>query len=113
MSQYYGLVNRITISAFAAILLIAAIVTPRLYGRIGAAKAAALRNAVVTVNSASYFAGVPVARGSIASAFGTNLTTGTASALTLPLPTNLNGTTLTITDSAGNVIPAQLLFVSP
>src|SRR5262245_11813857 len=110
MSQHYGLVNRITISAFVAILLIAAIVTPRLYGRVGAVKATAVQAAVTTVNSASY-SGL-TARGSIVSAFGTNLATTTASATSLPLPTNLAGTSVTIVDANGTSFQAPLFFVS-
>ncbi|HKX30227.1 MAG TPA: hypothetical protein VJ302_21235, partial [Blastocatellia bacterium] len=110
MSQHYGLVNRITISAFVAILLIAAIVTPRLYGRVGAVKATAVQAGVTTVNSASY-SGL-TARGSIVAAFGTNLATMTASATSLPLPTNLAGTSVTIVDANGTSFPAPLFFVS-
>jgi uncharacterized protein (TIGR03437 family) len=54
----------------------------------------------------------PFAAGSIVSAYGTNLATGTASASSLP-PTSLDGTTVTVTDSAGVARPAPLFYVSP
>jgi uncharacterized protein (TIGR03437 family) len=50
---------------------------------------------------------------SIITVYGTDLTTGTASALTLPLPTSLDGNSVTVTDSAGVARPAPLYFVSP
>ena len=48
----------------------------------------------------------------IASAYGTNLATGTLSATTLPLPTTLGGTTVSVQDSTGITRAAQLFFVS-
>ncbi len=57
--------------------------------------------------------GSGVAPGSIASLYGTNLATGTASATTQPLPQILTGTSMTITDAAGNKQMAPLLYVSP
>ena len=59
------------------------------------------------VSAASFVAG-PAAPDSIVTALGKNLTTGTESALTLPLPFTLANTTVTV---AG--IPAPLLYVSP
>jgi uncharacterized protein (TIGR03437 family) len=50
---------------------------------------------------------------SIMSVYGVDLATGTAVALTLPLPTSLDGNSLTVTDSAGVTRPAPLYFVSP
>jgi uncharacterized protein (TIGR03437 family) len=47
------------------------------------------------------------------SASGANLATGTASASGLPLPTSLDGTTVTVTDSAGVARVAPLFYVSP
>jgi uncharacterized protein (TIGR03437 family) len=61
---------------------------------------------VTTVNAASYQSSV--AADSIVSAFGTQLATGSAGATSLPLPTSLGGTTVTV-----NGTPAGLLFVSP
>jgi uncharacterized protein (TIGR03437 family) len=50
---------------------------------------------------------------SIMSVYGTDLATGTAAALSLPLQTSLDGNSLTVTDSAGVTRPALLYFVSP
>ncbi len=47
------------------------------------------------------------------SSFGTNLSTGIASATGSPLPTTLDGTTVTMTDSAQAARVAPLFFVSP
>src|SRR5262245_13571843 len=111
MSHYYRLVNRIIISAFVAALLLAAIVGPKIYGWVGAARSTAIQaGAVASVNAASYVA--PVARNSIVAAFGNNLATATAAAQTTPLPTTLAGMTVTIQDSAGATTPAPLFFVS-
>ena len=49
----------------------------------------------------------------IAAAFGTGLATTTSAATTLPLPTQLAGTTVKIKDSAGIERLAPLFFVSP
>lgn len=67
---------------------------------------------VTTVSAASYEAGA-IAPGSIASAFGTLLATGVVVADTLPLPTMLGNTMVTITDSMGTSRTAGLFFVSP
>jgi len=59
----------------------------------------------------------PFAAQSIVSAYvsasGADLATGTASASSLPLPTSLDGTTVTVTDSAGAARLASLFYVSP
>ena len=55
----------------------------------------------------------PFAGESIVSVYGINLAGGTASAATLPLPTSLDGNTVTVTDSAGVARQAPLYFVSP
>lgn len=62
---------------------------------------------LAVVNAASYSLGA-IPADSIATAFGTNLAVRSETAQSLPLPTELSGTTLTI-----NGIPAQLLYVSP
>jgi uncharacterized protein (TIGR03437 family) len=54
----------------------------------------------------------PLAAQSIVSAYGANLATGTAPAMSLPLPTSLDGTTVTVTDSAGVARLAPLFYVS-
>jgi uncharacterized protein (TIGR03437 family) len=53
-----------------------------------------------------------VAPASVASFFGSNLSTGTAQATEQPLPTSLAGSTLTVTDSAGTARPAGLIYAS-
>ncbi len=68
-------------------------------------------NTIATVSAAHYEA--PVAPDSIASLFGTNLATATASGMTRPLPTTLEGTTVTVEDSLGFQRTAGLYFVSP
>ncbi len=55
----------------------------------------------------------PFAPESIVSAYGTNLASVTASAATLPLPTSLDGNTVTLMDSAGVARLAPLFYVSP
>lgn len=58
--------------------------------------------------------GAPVvAPDSIASVYGLNLVTETATATALPLPTMLAGITLTIKDSSGAQMNVPLLYVSP
>jgi uncharacterized protein (TIGR03437 family) len=54
-----------------------------------------------------------VAPDSLASLYSANLAPGDASALLQPLPTQLGGVTLTVTDSAGVPRAAPLIFVSP
>jgi uncharacterized protein (TIGR03437 family) len=56
--------------------------------------------------------GTAVAPASLASLYGSNLAAADTKAQTQPLPTNLGGVTLTITDSTGAVRNAPLLFVS-
>lgn len=67
----------------------------------------------VTTVSAASFEGMAVAPGSIASAFGTQLATGTVIANTVPLPTMLGNTSVTVQDSLGVNRQAELFFVSP
>ena len=63
--------------------------------------------------SAASFSATPLAPAAIIAAFGTNLATTTNSANTTPLPTTLNGTTVSVRDSAGVERTAPLFFVSP
>jgi len=58
-------------------------------------------------------AGPAVAPESLASLYGANLASGNAQANAQPLPTNLGGVTLAVTDSAGVQRSAPLVFVSP
>lgn len=67
----------------------------------------------VTSVSAASFLGPQLAPESIVSAFGTGLATQTINATTLPLPTALAGTTVTIRDSLGTERLAPLFFVAP
>ena len=67
---------------------------------------------IETVSAAS-FLGPVIAPDSIASAFGEGLATGTASSSTVPLPTALAGTTMTLTDSRGATHTLPLFYVSP
>lgn len=55
----------------------------------------------------------PFAPESIVAAYGSDLATGKVVASTIPLPTSLNGNTVTITDSAAVAHPAPLFYVSP
>lgn len=49
----------------------------------------------------------------IASAFGSNLATAPQQATTVPLPVNMGGTTVAVTDGNGVVRRAELFYVSP
>jgi uncharacterized protein (TIGR03437 family) len=66
---------------------------------------------VASVSAAS-FSGVALAPGSMLAAFGTQLATRTELAATLPLPTELAGTTVSVRDSAGTARLAPLFFVA-
>jgi uncharacterized protein (TIGR03437 family) len=65
----------------------------------------------VAVNSASYGAG-PVASQEFVTVFGPGIASATAVATGLPLPTSLGGTSVRITDSAGNSQMAPLYSVA-
>jgi uncharacterized protein (TIGR03437 family) len=70
---------------------------------------------VIAAPSAVQSAAAPsnsVAPNSLASLYGTNLAAGSASAMAQPLPLNLGGVTVTVTDSAGVQRSAPLIFVS-
>jgi uncharacterized protein (TIGR03437 family) len=67
--------------------------------------------AVASVSAAS-FSGTTLASESIVAAFGTGLAINTQAAESLPLPTSLAGTTITVKDSAGVERQAPLFFVS-
>ncbi len=67
---------------------------------------------VVSVSAASYRR-YGLATETIAAAFGENLATDTAAARTLPLPTQLVGTTVRVRDSQGIERLAPLFYVSP
>lgn len=65
-----------------------------------------------SVSAASY-AGPVVAPGSLVSGFGIDLATSTETAQKLPLPTDLGGVQVIVTDRTGHAADAPLLFVSP
>jgi uncharacterized protein (TIGR03437 family) len=67
---------------------------------------------LATVSAASYSASA-VATEAIVAAFGTGLATAVKSADSLPLPTTLAGTSVTVRDNAGVERVAPLFFVSP
>ena len=69
-------------------------------------------NRVSSVSAAS-FNGPPIARESIVAAFGIDLCERTQSAASLPLPTNLVGTQVTVKDSLGVERSAPLFYASP
>jgi uncharacterized protein (TIGR03437 family) len=69
-------------------------------------------NQLTSVSGASY-TGATLAQESIVGAFGTQLATTTQVAATVPLPTLLGGTSITVRDSVGAERPAPLFFVSP
>lgn len=66
-----------------------------------------------TTVPATFFSGNTVAPDSIASVFGVDLATGIEVATSLPLPTTLAGTTVTVRDAANKEFAASLFFVSP
>lgn len=68
--------------------------------------------AAATVSAASY-SGAAIAPESLASAFGASLATNFKAATALPLPTELEGTSIKVKDNAGTERVASLLFVSP
>jgi len=63
--------------------------------------------------SAASFVGGELASEQIVAAYGTGLATTTLPATTLPLPTTLGGTTVSVRDSQGVSRPAPIFFVSP
>ena len=67
----------------------------------------------VSVNSASFAPGEPLAPGSIAAGFGASLAPDVFIASALPLPTSLGGTSVEVTDSQGVTRLAELFFASP
>ena len=71
-----------------------------------------IANALANVPAAS-FTGSVLAPDSIVAAFGVKLAPATKVATTTPLPTELEGTTVRVKDSAGAERQARLFFVSP
>ena len=69
--------------------------------------------AFTSVSSASFAAAQPLAAEVIAAGFGAGLATGVAVANDVPLPTELLGTKVEVSDSQGTTRAAPLFFVSP
>src|SRR5262249_344998 len=67
---------------------------------------------ILTSVPAARFSATKLAGESISAAFGTGLATTTQTALSLPLPTALAGTSVMVKDSAGSQRMAPLFFVS-
>jgi uncharacterized protein (TIGR03437 family) len=66
---------------------------------------------VTSVSSAN--GSLTLAAEAIAEGFGTKLATSLVSATSVPLPINIGGTSVSVTDSGGIVRQAELFFVSP
>jgi uncharacterized protein (TIGR03437 family) len=71
-----------------------------------------LASSSTTTSSASYL-NYPQAPDSIATSFAADLADQTASAQSVPLPSNLGGTTVAVTDSTGTTRSAPLFYVAP
>jgi uncharacterized protein (TIGR03437 family) len=69
-------------------------------------------NQMANVSAASYD-GATLAQEAILAAFGERLATTTQSAISVPLPTSLGGTIITVRDSLGEERQSPLFFVSP
>jgi uncharacterized protein (TIGR03437 family) len=115
MRPLIRLTNRMTIAALAVVLLITFVLVSHLADGAGVpnniiGRAAAQNTGVVAVNGTTFTA--PVARGSFTVLLGTNLATGTAEAGG-PFPTQLAGTTVSITDANNVQFALQLIYVSP
>ncbi|MBO0859938.1 MAG: heme-binding protein [Chloracidobacterium sp.] len=109
MSLHFGLNLRRLVLAVIALLSFGAVIIKQSdqYLRVSAAS-----QSLMSVNAASYLGG-PLARGSLASIFGNNLSSTTEESRSNPAPTTLGGVTLQVTDSAGVTFDAQLVYVSP
>src|SRR5262249_27634562 len=100
--------------------LFAAVLENKIYlpaGGTSPGLAATNRHDVFTVNTAATVSGASftdkLASKAIVAAFGAGLATSTESAGSQPLPTNLAGTTVKVTDINGTTRQAPLFFVSP
>jgi uncharacterized protein (TIGR03437 family) len=113
MRQYFWLINRVPRPALVIVFLIGLITATHLVNRAGASGTNTMQASapVVSVNAASYKS--PLAAGAISAAFGTNLATKTELAQSLPLPTQLAGTSVRLIDSRNVEHRAPLFFVSP
>lgn len=77
------------------------------------ARAPATQTGRFTSLPGASFSGAMLSPESIASGFGSALSTGTQAATTVPLPTTLAGTRVRVTDSTGAGRDAALFFASP
>jgi uncharacterized protein (TIGR03437 family) len=68
---------------------------------------------VATVISSANANAAGIAPGSLASAFGADLATGTPGSTSLPLPVTDEGTSVSILDASGKTTAAPLVYVSP
>ncbi|MEP7270579.1 MAG: hypothetical protein ABI882_03705 [Acidobacteriota bacterium] len=82
-------------------------------GRESSAQAIEIGTATLAVASAASFRSSSSTPGGIMAAFGNSLAVGIQSAASLPLPTILDGTRVTIRDQTGVDHAAALFFVSP
>jgi uncharacterized protein (TIGR03437 family) len=72
-----------------------------------------LQSVPLTTALGTDFVNEPFASQAIVTAFGSNLASGTQGATTIPLPTLLEGASITVTDSTGAAFPASLYYASP
>ncbi|MBK9708937.1 MAG: DUF1800 family protein [Acidobacteria bacterium] len=78
----------------------------------GAGRELGVQSGLIVVSAASY-SGDALAAEQLAAAFGNDLSTGTETAATLPLPVTLGGAGIRVKDSLGVERAAPLIFVSP
>nr|MDQ3013633.1 hypothetical protein [Acidobacteriota bacterium] len=88
------------------------VVTPAPGGGTSNALSFTINGAAASVSAAS-FLGTELASESIVAAFGVNLATSLQIASSVPLPTTLAGTTVSVKDSVGTTRLAPLFFVAP
>jgi uncharacterized protein (TIGR03437 family) len=72
-----------------------------------------LQSVPLTTTLGTDFVNEPFASQAIVTAFGSNLASGTQGATMIPLPTLLEGASITVTDSTGAAFPASLYYASP
>jgi uncharacterized protein (TIGR03437 family) len=101
----YNLASRLTLSAANQIFAAT--------GGAGTVNVASPGSCIWTATSNADFSATELAAEAIVAAFGSNLAATTQAASTVPLPTTLAGTRVTVQDSAGVTRDAPLFFVSP
>lgn len=80
---------------------------------IGLTGVPATTSTVTAVSGASFAQGGAVTADGVASLFGTGLASTSAAASTIPLPTTLGGTSVTVRDANGTTRNAPLFYVAP